>query len=99
VIKVVSMFITQEEISPDDRNIIESAMDLWSTLLQEQGAKESQDQKSMLDSEFIINGLLNCKCGHVRSCFHSTFKKISEVQASLRTPLIEILLQQVQDIE
>jgi hypothetical protein len=29
------MFISEEQISGDDRHIIESAMSLWSTLLQE----------------------------------------------------------------
>ena len=43
IIKVVSMFITQEEVSLDDRHIIESAMDLWSTLLRKKN--DDQDQQ------------------------------------------------------
>lgn len=86
------MFISEAQVSADDRRIIESAMSLWSTLLQEQGAQEaSPDPKSMLDSKFILQGLVNCSDGPVRSAFHATFRKISKSQASLRAPLIEIL--------
>jgi len=38
VVKVVSVFISGEHISGDDRHIIDSAMSLWSALLQERGA-------------------------------------------------------------
>lgn len=88
------MFISGEEISPDDRQIIDSAMSLWSALLQERGAQEANlDPKSMLDSKFILQGLLNCVDGRVRSTFHATFRNISKSQVSLRIPLIEILVE------
>lgn len=79
MVKVVSVFISGEHISGDDRHIIDSAMSLWSALLRERGAQEANpDPKSMLDSKFILQGLLDCEDGRVRSTFHATFRNISK---------------------
>jgi len=82
---------TTADFRVEDRPIIESAMNLWSSLVSENLAQ--------LDFDFITRGLLTCKDSKVRECFQTSLVQVVKTQPGFMAGVIEFAMKTLDRIK
>jgi hypothetical protein len=85
-----------QEIKPDDRDIVESAMNLWTSLVSD---VKHEEQNLKIDSEFLGKGIHQCKNLRIREIFRTSFHSVCKVNKKMQTQLLQVLLSELTKVE
>ncbi len=86
----MNLQLGNDELQKEDKLIVESAMGLWQMLILE--SKYVNTSNVQIDKEFLIKGILGSKDYRVRESFQTTFYQISKKSGSLKSQILQILI-------